>query len=170
MRKRGYFHRECFHHPMPCVSAMEDGADVNDVEVAISILRRNVQSSVPPTSQLHQAPLILKSHISTIINDVTEIERGLDALRRQNVIRLLKVSNSHEIVIVFTQDYNNLLDLMSLPKQQLAQFKQFLGECSVTSTNDFELKTRCKCDPSFAPLLLDLGLLRMRDSSAANHV
>lgn len=174
MRKRGYCRiprsrRNPSHLGMVSVDEDDDG-EVDDVDVAIRILRQNMQNSLPVTSPLHVAPLILKSHIATIIDDTSDIERVVDCMRRRNDIRLIRMTNSTEVALMLTSDYNRLIQSISNSNQkpEFLQLQDIMTECVTMGTSDSELHRLMgsqmrKC-PDFNKQLTESGFLRQREA------
>jgi hypothetical protein len=63
---------------------------LSDVQATIIRLRNRIHG--PNAAQSGRAPVVLKSHLYTILTDRTAVDREVDALRVQNKVRVYKLA------------------------------------------------------------------------------
>ena len=68
---------------------------LSDVQAAITRIRNRIHGS--NAAQLGRAPVVLKSHLYTILADRTAVDRELDALRMQNKVRIYKLATGERL-------------------------------------------------------------------------
>mmetsp|Transcript_9753 Transcript_9753/g.12817 ORF Transcript_9753/g.12817 Transcript_9753/m.12817 type:complete len:187 (+) Transcript_9753:30-590(+) len=177
MRKRGF----CYHINQENIKKKKSLSNqcssefTNDVESALQILREKCQVSQPNSSPLYIAPLIIKSHISTIIEDRTEIERSLEDMRRRNVVKFIKLNNSSDMALLLTSDYIKLIHSISPKKETLklkSSFENLVKSSLVTSISSDEIFRCLKLQKSsfkaqdILSNFVDSGFLRPRDTTS----
>lgn len=96
----------------------------SDVEASISALRSRAlvaaQTRTTPAPQSSIAPIILRDHLYTVIDDRSEVDREVEKLRCSNKIRLLTLSGTPGLAILHTADYCALLQSSSRMNPQSA--------------------------------------------------
>ena len=55
------------------------------------------------------APLVLRDHVYSVIDNRSEVDREVEALRRQNHVRMLRLTATSEVALVLTSDYCSLV-------------------------------------------------------------
>ncbi|CAA7013987.1 unnamed protein product [Microthlaspi erraticum] len=86
---------------------LQDELTFSDTSVALRMMRaqfpRIEQSSVPP--------FILQSQLYSSVNDRTQVDRELESLRREKVVRVFKLNTGQDDhAIIFLDDYLNQVD------------------------------------------------------------
>ncbi|XP_020210234.1 serine/threonine-protein kinase 19 [Cajanus cajan] len=88
-------------------SSLEDDLIFTDTLVALRIMR----AQFPPIHKGSVEPFILKSQLYSSVKDRTQVDRELESLRRDKVLRLFKLNTGQDDhAIMFLDDYLNQID------------------------------------------------------------
>ncbi|XP_027937831.1 serine/threonine-protein kinase 19 isoform X3 [Vigna unguiculata] len=92
-------------------SSLEDDLTFNDTLVALRIMR----AQFPHIHKGSVEPFILKSQLYSSVKDRTQVDRELESLRRDKVLRLFKLNTGQDDhAVMFLDDYLNQCSLLSL--------------------------------------------------------
>ncbi|RDX94045.1 Serine/threonine-protein kinase 19, partial [Mucuna pruriens] len=89
------------------ISSLEDDLTFTDTLVALRIMR----AQFPHTHKGSVEPFILKSQLYSSVKDRTQVDRELESLRRDKVLRLFKLNTGQDDhAVMFFDDYLNQID------------------------------------------------------------
>ncbi|XP_052731334.1 uncharacterized protein LOC108326007 isoform X3 [Vigna angularis] len=92
-------------------SSLEDDLTFTDTSVALRIMR----AQFPHIQKGSVEPFILKSQLYSSVKDRTQVDRELESLRRDKVLRLFKLNTGQDDhAVMFLDDYLNQCSLLSL--------------------------------------------------------
>ncbi|GAB2298363.1 hypothetical protein Dimus_032429 [Dionaea muscipula] len=108
-----------------CLS-LEDSLVFNDTLIALQMMR----AQFPKIDKVSLQPFILRSQLYSCILDRTQVDRDLESLRRERVLRIFKLNTGQDDdAIMFLDDYINQIDHvvtnLENKKQDLAVFDCF---------------------------------------------
>ncbi|KAJ7972637.1 Serine/threonine-protein kinase 19 [Quillaja saponaria] len=109
------------------IPSLEESLTFSDTLVALRIMR----AQFPHIEKVSVEPFILKSQLYSSVKDRTLVDRELESLRREKVLRIFKLNTGQDDhAIMFLDDYQNQIDRvvkrMGEKKQgQLEVFKWF---------------------------------------------
>ncbi|XP_047169876.1 uncharacterized protein LOC124838340 isoform X9 [Vigna umbellata] len=88
-------------------SSLEDDLTFTDTSVALRIMR----AQFPHIQKGSVEPFILKSQLYSSVKDRTQVDRELESLRRDKVLRLFKLNTGQDDhAVMFLDDYLNQID------------------------------------------------------------
>ncbi|XP_047169878.1 serine/threonine-protein kinase 19 isoform X11 [Vigna umbellata] len=118
-------------------SSLEDDLTFTDTSVALRIMR----AQFPHIQKGSVEPFILKSQLYSSVKDRTQVDRELESLRRDKVLRLFKLNTGQDDhAVMFLDDYLNQ-DTKWFSVLRMV----FLMQCSLLSLGG---KTRQLIDPN----------------------
>ncbi|TXG63841.1 hypothetical protein EZV62_010835 [Acer yangbiense] len=86
---------------------LEDNLTFSDTLVALRVMR----SQFPRIDKVSIQPIILQSQIYSSVNDRTQVDRELESLRREKVLRVFKLNTGqYDHAIMFLDDYLNQIE------------------------------------------------------------
>ncbi|AEC07017.1 Serine-threonine protein kinase 19 [Arabidopsis suecica] len=86
---------------------LEDDLTFSDTSVALRMMR----AQFPRIDQASIPPFILQSQLYSSVNDRTQVDRELECLRREKVVRVFKLNTGQDDhAIIFLDDYLNQVD------------------------------------------------------------
>ncbi|KAI4349383.1 hypothetical protein L6164_009975 [Bauhinia variegata] len=89
------------------VPSLEDDLTFSDTLVALRIMR----AQFPKIEKISVQPFILKSQLYSSVKDRTQVDRELESLRRDKVLRIFKLNTGQDDHgIMFFEDYLNQID------------------------------------------------------------
>ncbi|XP_054789999.1 uncharacterized protein LOC129295447 isoform X3 [Prosopis cineraria] len=91
--------------------SLENDLTFSDTMVALRIMR----AQFPQIEKLSVQPFILKSQLYSSVKDRTQVDRELESLKRDKVLRIFKLNTGQDDhAIMFLNDYLNQCSLLSL--------------------------------------------------------
>ena len=89
----------------------------------------------PKKSAAYIAPLVLRDHIYSVIENRSEVDREIETLRRANNVRMLRLTATPEVALILTSDYCELIRSRSTPTtaDALRCFEAILDSCTSVS-------------------------------------
>ncbi|ESQ50426.1 hypothetical protein EUTSA_v10002060mg [Eutrema salsugineum] len=112
-----------------CLLSLQDELNFSDTSVALRMMR----SQFPRIDQASVPPFILQSQLYSSVNDRTQVDRELECLRRDKVVRVFKLNTGQDDhAIIFLDDYLNQVDRIVKRMEEKKQsdvevFKWFKG-------------------------------------------
>ncbi|CDY31959.1 hypothetical protein HID58_024583 [Brassica napus] len=101
---------ECF--------SLQDELTFSDTSVALRMMR----SQFPRIDQASVPPFILQSQLYSSVNDRTQVDRELERLRRDKVVRVFKLNTGQDDhAIIFLDDYLNQVDRIAKRMEEKKQ-------------------------------------------------
>ncbi|RYR25013.1 serine/threonine-protein kinase 19 isoform X2 [Arachis ipaensis] len=92
-------------------SSLQDDLTFSDTLVALQIMR----AQFPDIDKVSVQPFILKSQLYSSVKDRTQVDRELESLRRDKVLRIFKLNTGQDdYAIMFLDDYIKQCSLLSL--------------------------------------------------------
>ncbi|KAL1367590.1 uncharacterized protein LOC107473711 isoform X2 [Arachis duranensis] len=92
-------------------SSLQDDLTFSDTLVALQIMR----AQFPDIDKVSVQPFILKSQLYSSVKDRTQVDRELESLRRDKVLRIFKLNTGQDDhAIMFLDDYIKQCSLLSL--------------------------------------------------------
>ncbi|KAK6940654.1 Serine-threonine protein kinase 19 [Dillenia turbinata] len=89
--------------------SLEENLTFSDTLVAIRIMR----AQFPHIDKITMQPFILRSQLYSSITDRTQVDRELESLRREKVLRIFKLNTGQDDhAIMFVDDYLKQIDLV----------------------------------------------------------
>ncbi|XP_010526498.1 PREDICTED: serine/threonine-protein kinase 19 homolog isoform X2 [Tarenaya hassleriana] len=86
---------------------LENNLTFSDTSVALRMMR----AQFPRMNQASIQPFILQSQLYSSVNDRTQVDRELESLRREKVVRIFKLNTGQDDhAIMFLDDYLNQVD------------------------------------------------------------
>ncbi|XP_050251706.1 uncharacterized protein LOC126698486 isoform X5 [Quercus robur] len=96
------------HHQ---ILSLEDNLSFTDTLVALRMMR----AQFPRIDKVSIQPFILRSQLYSSVKDRTQVDRELESLRREKVVRIFKLNTGQDDhAIMFLDDYLNQYTLLSL--------------------------------------------------------
>lgn len=87
--------------------SLQDELTFSDTSVALRMMR----SQFPRIDQASVPPFILQSQLYSSVNDRTQVDRELELLRRDKIVRVFKLNTGQDDhAIIFLDDYLNQVD------------------------------------------------------------
>ncbi|KAK1568624.1 hypothetical protein Q3G72_026890 [Acer saccharum] len=87
--------------------SLEENLTFSDTLVALRVMR----SQFPRIDKVSIQPIILQSQIYSSVNDRTQVDRELESLRREKVLRVFKLNTGQDDhAIMFLDDYLNQIE------------------------------------------------------------
>ncbi|XP_006298241.2 serine/threonine-protein kinase 19 isoform X1 [Capsella rubella] len=108
---------------------LEDELTFSDTSVALRMMR----AQFPRIDQASVPPFILQSQLYSSVNDRTQVDRELECLRREKVVRVFKLNTGQDDhAIIFLDDYLHQVDRIVKRMEEKKQsdleiFKWFKG-------------------------------------------
>ncbi|KAL9436093.1 hypothetical protein AB3S75_022206 [Citrus x aurantiifolia] len=91
--------------------SLEENLTFSDTLVALRIMR----AQFPHIDKVSIRPFILQSQLYSSVNDRTQVDRELESLRRERVLRVFKLNTGQDDhAIMFLDDYLNQCSLLSI--------------------------------------------------------
>ena len=88
-------------------SSLQDDLTFSDTLVALQIMR----AQFPDIDKVSVQPFILKSQLYSSVKDRTQVDRELESLRRDKVLRIFKLNTGQDdYAIMFLDDYIKQID------------------------------------------------------------
>ncbi|KAB1223760.1 Serine/threonine-protein kinase 19 [Morella rubra] len=114
-------------------SSLEENLTFSDTLVALRIMR----AQFPRLEKVSIQPFVLRSQLYSSIKDRTQVDRELESLRREKVVRTFKLNTGQDDhAVMFLDDYLNQIE--RVPKR-LEEKKQ--GDLEVFKWTDIRILT-----------------------------
>ncbi|XP_074354163.1 uncharacterized protein LOC141693062 isoform X3 [Apium graveolens] len=108
-RKRRRIDVETQHTPQS--DSLEANFNISDTLVALQMMR----SQFPTNPKIYVKPFVLQSQLYSCVKDRTQVDRELESLRREKVLRIFKLNTGQDDhAIMFVDDYLNECSLLSI--------------------------------------------------------
>ncbi|KAK2648772.1 hypothetical protein Ddye_016261 [Dipteronia dyeriana] len=117
--------------------SLEDNLTFSDTLVALRVMR----SQFPRIDKVSIQPLILQSQIYSSVNDRTQVDRELESLRREKVLRVFKLNTGQDDhAIMFLGDYLNQIERVEKRMEEKKQGDLEVFKWFKTSVIDSKLE------------------------------
>ncbi|XP_019054224.1 PREDICTED: uncharacterized protein LOC104602898 isoform X2 [Nelumbo nucifera] len=106
--------------------SLENSLTFSDTLIALRIMR----SQFPNIEKVSVQPFILRSQLYSSVKDRTQVDRELESLRKEKILRIFKLNTGQDDhAIMFIDDYLNQIELvvkrMEAKRQDIAVFEWF---------------------------------------------
>lgn len=158
--------------------AVFEGRPPSDTEVAVMMLREQWPGRAVP-ELARTPPVVLQTQIYALVEDRHEVDRELDRMRAQNIVRFLRLPGRGEndrFAVVYTQDFVDYAasDFPSTPGSSGGTtddtlnlfFTSVFPRCLQVGISQAELDDILGSDGDYTTQLIRAGYLTLRDESS----
>ncbi|CAI0434468.1 unnamed protein product [Linum tenue] len=149
--------------------SLEDSLMFSDTLVALRIMR----AQFPRIDKVAIEPFVLRSQLYSSVKDRTQVDRELETLKRENMLRIFKLNTGQDDhAIMFLEDYLNQIERVTKRLEEnkksdtevLEWFKKYVIDCKLEPSIDHQelcllLSNGGKVKDEHISLLINGGLL-----------
>ncbi|KAL5561926.1 hypothetical protein UlMin_031673 [Ulmus minor] len=119
------------------ILSLEDSLTFSDTLVALRIMR----AQFPQIDKVSIQPFILRSQLYSSVTDRTQVDRDLESLKREKVLRIFKLNTGQDDdAIMFLDDYLNRIERIVIRLEEKKDGNLEVFEWFKTHVIDFKLE------------------------------
>ncbi|CAN1131579.1 Serine/threonine-protein kinase 19 [Linum perenne] len=149
--------------------SLEDSLMFSDTSVALRIMR----AQFPRIDKVSTEPFVLRSQLYSSVEDRTQVDRELETLKRENVLRVFKLNTGQDDhAVMFLEDYLKQIERVTKRLEEMrkgdtevfAWFRKHVIDCKLEPSIGHEelwslLSNGGKVKDAHISLLINAGLL-----------
>ncbi|CAN1131580.1 Serine/threonine-protein kinase 19 [Linum perenne] len=153
--------------------SLEDSLMFSDTSVALRIMR----AQFPRIDKVSTEPFVLRSQLYSSVEDRTQVDRELETLKRENVLRVFKLNTGQDDhAVMFLEDYLKQIERVTKRLEEMrkgdtevfAWFRKHVIDCKLEPSIGHEelwslLSNGGKVKDAHISLLINAGLLGRKE-------